>query len=88
MNWTVVFFVLCTFVGITFAERAATLEVCKMNLKVIEINFQEKVRNLQESMLKRPVINLNLEKWKTYIQVFNRFYKNMIKFSLHLAITR
>uniref|UniRef100_A0A183CFZ3 Magnesium transporter protein 1 n=1 Tax=Globodera pallida TaxID=36090 RepID=A0A183CFZ3_GLOPA len=46
------------------------------------VTLEEKVRNLQESMLKRPLINLNLEKWKTYVQSSPRNYSMIVMFTV------
>ncbi|CAK5088313.1 unnamed protein product [Meloidogyne enterolobii] len=42
--------------------------LCSVAVSDRGITLEEKVRNLQDSIMKRPVMSLNLEMWKTYIQ--------------------
>jgi len=46
------------------------------------ITLDEKVRNLQDSMMKRPVMNLNFDGWKTYIQSSPRNYSMIVMFTV------
>jgi hypothetical protein len=60
-------FFLSLFLGIAFpvnGEHKSTLE--------------EKVRFLQESIMKRPTINLNLDRWKAYVQSSPRNYSIVV----------
>lgn len=61
-----------------------TLSLCYVRAAAAErgTTLEEKVRNLQESLLKRPVINLNLEKWKTYVQSSPRNYSMIVMFTV------
>lgn len=43
--------------------------------------LDEKVRNLQDILLKRPVINLNLDKWKNYVKSSPRNYSMIVMFT-------
>lgn len=43
--------------------------------------LDEKVRNLQDILLKRPVINLNMDKWKNYVKSSPRNYSMIVMFT-------
>ncbi|VDD93355.1 unnamed protein product [Enterobius vermicularis] len=43
--------------------------------------LEEKVNNLQEWLYKKPIINMNVEKWKTYVRSAPRNYSVMVMFT-------
>ncbi|CAK5089585.1 unnamed protein product [Meloidogyne enterolobii] len=51
---------------------------CSVAVSDRGITLEEKVRNLQDSIMKRPVMSLNLEMWKTYIQSSPRNYSMIV----------
>nr|CAD2173681.1 unnamed protein product [Meloidogyne enterolobii] len=52
--------------------------LCSVAVSDRGITLEEKVRNLQDSIMKRPVMSLNLEMWKTYIQSSPRNYSMIV----------
>lgn len=46
------------------------------------LTLEEKVRTLQESLMKKPAMNLNLDRWKTYVQSSPRNYSMIVMFTV------
>jgi oligosaccharyltransferase complex subunit gamma len=44
-------------------------------------SLDEKVKNLQDMLLKRPVMNLNVDRWKTYVKSTPRNYSMIVMFT-------
>uniref|UniRef100_A0A9J2PAH9 Magnesium transporter protein 1 n=1 Tax=Ascaris lumbricoides TaxID=6252 RepID=A0A9J2PAH9_ASCLU len=45
------------------------------------MTLEEKVKNLQEWMYKRPLINMNMDRWKTYVRSSPRNYSMVVMFT-------
>jgi len=43
--------------------------------------LEEKVKNLQDMLMKRPLINLNVDKWKNYVKSAPRNYSMIVMFT-------
>ncbi|VDN25283.1 unnamed protein product [Gongylonema pulchrum] len=43
--------------------------------------LDEKIKSLQEWMYKRPIINMNVDRWKTYVRSSPRNYSMVVMFT-------
>jgi len=46
------------------------------------LSLDERVGNLQDHLLKRPALQLNLDKWKTYVQSTSKNYSMIVMFTV------
>jgi len=67
MRTTAVFLLLAAFLHYGICQKTLSLD--------------EKVRNLQESLYKKPVMNLNMDRWKTYVRTAPRNYSMIVMFT-------
>ncbi len=44
-------------------------------------SLDERVRGLQEWLYKKPVVNMNMDRWKTYVRSTPRNYSMMVMFT-------
>uniref|UniRef100_A0A0N5AKS6 Magnesium transporter protein 1 n=1 Tax=Syphacia muris TaxID=451379 RepID=A0A0N5AKS6_9BILA len=45
------------------------------------VSLEEKINTLQEWLYKKPIINMNVDKWKTYVRSAPRNYSMMVMFT-------
>lgn len=53
-----------------------------MGQSVSRVSLDEKVRVLQESLMKRPTMNLNIDRWNTYVKSSPRNYSMIVMFTV------
>jgi oligosaccharyltransferase complex subunit gamma len=67
MSWIAALLLCCILASTTFAQSPRGLE--------------EKVRLLQDMLMKRPVINLNNDRWKSLVKASPRNYSTIVMFT-------
>lgn len=64
------------FVALLFAMACA-----QPATKTSTMGLDEKVKNLQDMLMKRPIISMNIDRWKNYVKSAPRNYSMIVMFT-------